>query len=55
MFSGISRRVSGSWPADHETGAGDNALVICRDDAAIDSMALPKIIRVDNQVFGGNR
>src|SRR4051812_30414852 len=54
MSSRISGRVCDSRPAHHEASAGDDAVAMRGDDATVDSATLAKIIRVDNQVFGGS-
>ena len=48
MSARSSGRFSGSGPAHHEARAGDDAVAMRGDDAAVDPATLAKIIGVDN-------
>ena len=52
MFSGICRRLRGTWPAHHQTRTGHDATTIGFDNATIDPGTLAKIIRVHDEIFG---
>jgi hypothetical protein len=55
MSPGVGRRFVGSRPAYHQTRAGDDPAAMGLDDASIHPMALAEIIRIHDQIPGGNR
>src|SRR5579859_5548168 len=51
MRTGVFAGLSGSRPANHEAGAGDDPLLMRPDNAAIDAWAAAKVISVHDQKF----
>jgi len=49
----IQSGVPSRRPPHHQTGAGHDALLVYGNDAAIHTRALPKIVRIHDEVFRG--
>src|SRR5260370_7486107 len=48
MLASIVSRMPTGWPADHQTGARDDAMLKRRDDSAIDRVTLAEVVGIDD-------
>src|SRR5262245_41603866 len=48
MSSSVVRRRPGSGPAHHQAGAGQDSRLMRADDSAIDAIAQPEVVGIDD-------
>ena len=54
VFFTIISSPGGIRPANHQTGAGDNAVLSGLNDASVHTGTQAKVIRINDKVFGGS-